>query len=303
LVSRFRADVDPALLAHRMLLPEPDDCTEQLTNALTDEVNAIVAADELVAKSVSVEQCLERAETLMIAEPDAKKLADRFDKSSDVRRDILRLVRDGIPSGNRSHSKWATKLFSEPSKAPQSDLDLAAILQSRRHHAKTPPILTLGVVIERMTGGKAGLPQGFYLCLQPYCDSVRVDGACGFPFLTLGVAPTVAPAFVIADGVQARPLSAEAKLLNVRQAVFTGPTPPGPVYASKHNGSWVFRTSARSQTAYRYVGRLRDAHAMNIAHELGSDASRIGVDDPEWLRLGRPVGAVGAAPDSITPLG
>ena len=200
LVSRFRADIDPALLAHRILLPNPEDCADQLTNALSDEINAIIAADELVSGSVSAEECVIRARSLMIPESGIRALDNRFRGSSDVNAAVQALVRDGIGSGKQSHSKWATKLFAEPEQAARSDLEFAAILQSRRHHARTAPMLTLGVVIERVSEGRTGLPHGLYLCLQPYCDSVRLKGPCGFPFLPLSVNEAAAPTFVVSDG-------------------------------------------------------------------------------------------------------
>ena len=57
--------------------------------------------------------------------------------------------------------------------------------------------------------------------------------------------------------------------------------------AVREGDAWVFRDAAQPPASYRYVGRLREGVGQRIAHLLGIEMSRVGVDDPEWVRLKR----------------
>ncbi len=285
LLQRFSAELDPGLLGHRVLLPSPDDCALQLRDVLTDEINAILAADELVDASVGADRCIDRAAHLMVPDESIRVLNKRFADVDDVKAEVGTLLRSGAGE-KKGPERWATELFSTEEAALQSDLRFAQLLQGRSHLASSPPVLTLGVVVEAPNESPDGFPSGYYLCLQPLCDSVRLEEARAFPFLPLDLPIGVPARLVLADRGIPVAVTARLKLHHLRSADFR-PDDQGLVHAQHDDDEWYFVDQSAQPKMYRYVTRLRDIISQRLAHELGTDSSRVGTNDPEWIRRKR----------------
>jgi hypothetical protein len=290
-LERFDSDLDAALLGHRILLPAPDDVAEHLRDSLSDDLAAVLGQDGLVAESIGVEASLARSQTLRRSEAALKILkpgrfpeGQAFDMSDSY-------VRTGVLKAGNTDARWTTKMFAEDDESASSaDLLLASLLQTRRHLSADPPILTLGTVIEKVQGGSTDVPLGFYVCVQPACDAARVEGRRVFPLLPLNTAMDKAPSLVVRDGAETRAFVHSVKLYELKLASFMAtPKDPGPVSAIFEGGQWFFRDDYDEDApgVYRHVTRLREPLGLQLAHQLGQSASRVGLNEPEWLRRKR----------------
>ncbi|WCO66817.1 response regulator receiver domain [Iamia majanohamensis] len=288
-VSRFDALIDPAVLGHRTMLPQPADLVEHLVDALTDEFRAVVSADLLVEGSLSEERCWQVASGSVIAEDELPAIDARFTNANPMA-EVERMVRLGTPTGGKiRQAKYATRLFSSGGPAATTaDIRFASLLHSRSHYMTSPPTLGLGAIVELVAEDAAGIPVGYYLCLKALCDSARLEAAEPFALSPLATTLTAPVTFVIDDDSVPRPLAAQIDLSLVVHAPFAPSEAPGPVQASYDNGQWVFLSAHDEPARFRYVGRLRDAFAQRSVHELATQASRIGLNDAEWVRVKRP---------------
>ena len=274
-------------------------------DALVDELNSVLAADDLVDGSLGAERCLAWSQQLRLPADRLAELPYAFEANIGTQVDGW-VLSGGAGRNNKKRATWATKLFAEPDVAYASDLLLAELLQARRHYSSRPPMLTLGVVLQEVSSEGGSDDNAYYVCVQPLCDSVRLKEGSPrqFPLLPLRVASDTRPRFVAMDGDLPTPFKAAIKLHRARLVEFeTNHPDSGVVRAEPVDGSWLYR--ALDGTNLRHLGQLRDATIQRIAHDLGSDASRIGVDDPEWIRLGReatgPARMTGPTLDSSLP--
>lgn len=126
----------------------------------------------------------------------------------------------------------------------------------------------------------------YWVCLQPLCDSVRLNGTTRFPLLPLKVATDVFN-YVVMDGdAPTALLQGGLKLSEIDLPGFAPARGLQTIDAAWLSGSWVFEDISRVR--YVWVGSLRLDKAHRLLHSVANAAGRIGVDEFEFLRLNAP---------------
>lgn len=145
------------------------------------------------------------------------------------------------------------------------------------------PRLTLGTILQLRDGDK----DKFLLCLQPRCDSVRLekDKSWNFPFLILEKAGSnmniVIKAFDGGFKPVDKSLYYEPKPRNQRVYQFKSVT--GDAIVSSNEGG-IFKFKDEVNNEFWWIADLKDFVAQKIADEISTRIGSVGFDEYEWLR-------------------
>ena len=301
ILASFGPDLDIGALVHRALLPEPSDAGSQFARLLATDFEQAMQekrVDEAWNDEV-IEQFLED-KPLNKPEALAKRLRDtqgvpanlrQLDDENLVRKAVaLGLLKAGIGKANKSLAK---QLIDSLDGAAGSSKALAALMSSVPLR-DVAPRLELGVVVRDQS-------DNYWLCIQPLCDSVRINQTQenqtqkdqtqenpkrAFPMMPLKVKGENRTDAMIqtADGNFVR-AGFEHTPYKVTMPQFV-PTDAGEVVAACESSNWQFKCDGGD--IYTAVARLRPEVAMAAVQGFASQASRVGVDTSEWLRVGAP---------------
>ena len=149
-------------------------------------------------------------------------------------------------------------------------------------HRKTPPKLGLGSVIFTET-------DGYFLCLQATCDTVR--GAGLFFFVPLEVDDNAPPDIVVPHGKNgtqtnyvglSTPPKCYTKSRSLDFGVINDAIGHIPIcYDGQRN---IYHVADANLTDYRWLANLKYKRALRIAQTMSQDISRIGFDEFEPYR-------------------
>ena len=157
---------------------------------------------------------------------------------------------------------------------------LSALMSQRIKYGDSNRSLQLGVIVREMTA------KGRYLlCLQPVCDSVRVDRASR-PFVFCALSQpnenseiTHCVINAIGDVVK---LLYKPKIPFVVVKVFDSDCDA--VIASRDESNrFVFNDV--DDNCYEWIAELKTEHAQRAVEQFGRELSRVGLTESEWLRL------------------
>jgi len=305
IIARFHKDLDLAFLAHRSLLL-PNEPFGQIVPLLTDELRAVLE-DTL-------------SESPLGTAPAIKRILDdwcskHWKQNNDAKLKIgdgaegLAFVNDVICNGadlQNDYSKFRgskiAKLINR--KAPESpkwkegkcdelleyisgdcSVDychekLASLMSQRIKYDNSRRALHLGVIVRELADKKR-----YFLCLQPVCDSVRMEGK-GRAFL-----------FCIFDeSTNSRPfthciMDVRGNLIRLRykpkvSCIFVSNFKGNDdaVYAKKAaKGQLIFEGEGKRY--YEWIAELKIEHAQWAAEQFGRELSRVGLTESEWLRI------------------
>lgn len=286
ILATFGSDLGTAALVHRALLPEPADAGPQFVKLLASDFEQAMHDARVgeVWDQESVRTHVEHAPPG--GSPEA--LAERLKRNQDVRSDLKDLDNSDLVQEAIVHG--LTKVGMRDSAVSKAvgdlmtalDADVAneelAILMSSSSFGETPPRLELGVVLQDEDGN-------YWLCIQPLCDSVRLDTSRAFPMLPVNRQPQKPAAMIRSLEGDAIGIGFDSTPHNLNMPTFQ-PASQGSVIAQGDSSSWHFTSLEGAQ--YRAVARLRPELAAQAVHGLASAASRAGADISEWLRRGAP---------------
>lgn len=150
------------------------------------------------------------------------------------------------------------------------------------------PRLTLGTILQLREGTK----DTFLMCLQPRCDSVRLDAneIWNFPFMVLEKAGSKMNIVIKAFDKDLKPVDKklfyEPKPRN--QIVYQFKSVTGDAIVSTNDGG-IFKfknedTIADNVKEFWWVADLKDFVAQKIADEMSTRVGSVGFDEYEWLR-------------------
>lgn len=291
LLRAMGAGLDPALLGQRVALDQPEEAERQLEALLAAEITAIVS-DREVGKHAGfprIRDWLDSRAGLPVGGTHASVTAAQrlgFVKIGlgDAHISEQAVLTSRSKTDLRRLRHQATGLFtSSPAEAQDANRALAERMVVRTRYSKPSPVLRLGTVLER---------DGEYvLCVQPVCDSVRLTDPTQFPLLRLepcGPDDTGDGIIALRDpgkggGWQHLKIVPNASALRLETFV---PGASRVVRARVSAGQPRFVRS--SGGTWRWVADLKAEHAQRAAEQLGSSLSRVGLTDPELLRLPKP---------------
>ena len=282
-LDRFSSDLDPAFLAHRACLPNPDDAEQQIVNNVADELrglmdNAVAEASPAGAEAV---ECWMRAEY-----DEAKTFTLNGDKKLE---EAIQLVSKGLV-GNLKENK-IDKCIENLSEilsfnnGVRLDERLAWIMHFRMMYDAPPPTLRLGSVVTRSSDeGELHL-----ICMRPRCNCVRLKEETSFFFLPLvQMRKRTNAGGKIKEQIIIR-LNNDLEHLGIKfdsAGWVCQQFQPSPgkeaVIAEKRDGHFQFTDVDKNRYIWR--GELKPEYAQRIAQNFATELSRVAVDESEWLR-------------------
>jgi len=285
LLANFGSDLDAPYLTHRALLDtNPENAEEQLVALISEELAALLEEDRVgqQADISAIKAWLKERQPddgAFLLGTNGTKLS--LDK-------LVALLSGGMKVGNQNGT-----FTRKPQKAPLTEMFLAGLSQSAseldhkfaaattmRAYYRSDPPLTLGTLLKET--GDAGTQ--YWVCLQPSCDAIRLDTDRPFPLLPLEEVtdPTSEFDLVLRHDACFLRFRYKRKFHEVTMRSFKPDPAQRRVISKLEGGCPVFVDS--DNRSYRWLGELKTAHAAKLAQELAHHASRIGVDESEWLR-------------------
>lgn len=284
LLARFPSDVDAGYLWHRARQKDQDDGPSHVVQMIGAEITDLIDS-EIVRREVSSQAAVSwleaRREMISRIGQFEKDKATSFDhvkavveigaEAAKAKSISLKVFKDdGLDLG--------LPIFEEDVAKMDSSHECFAMLMTLRDNEEEP-YLHSGVIVQ--------IESEFFVCIQPLCDSVRLNEEDGettwFPFLRL-LEPgkeTKKNRFNIVIPVGServrRMIPDKPSYIQTIEFVKDGPTVRGVI----QDENMVFKTVHSPTVIYRAT--LRPMKAVSVVTKLAGESSRTGLDDPEWL--------------------
>ncbi|MGO4175782.1 response regulator receiver domain [Bosea sp. TAF32] len=289
LLATFHRRLDPAFVGHRMLSPDPGDARGFAMSLLMLQIRGTLSLPNRLGGSLGHDEIEAWFDHNFAGEGIEKDLEKLKLKREDLKTKVLaggcedHQFHQGlfVPGGNgdpKSAERTASQDFAR----------LATYVREFKGFTALPegwlPTLTLGTLVRTMEAKPR-----YFLCVQPACDTVRVEEARYFPFIQLAVGGKKGDNIVVqAEGGRV--------LLNVKKepgARHYDKFAPDPETRSirafaRVEGGVIrgYSFSASEGRVYEWVGDIDSTKAQRIAVDLASTLARVGIDEYEWLRRG-----------------
>jgi Response receiver domain len=295
ILEKLGPALDLGYLGHRVAQRRPPDAEGHLTEMVAAEFASILADSKVGAKAdrQAIHLWLKWATKSKKLKPgqlfplEPKLTVPQIKKMLQMGLgddDLLDGQLDDIRGRKKKHLEKirddATKLFAlTDSEADSSNGIFAERMMLRTTYRNPRRELRLGTIVFR--GGR------FLLCVQPVCDSVRLpkQKTASFPFLPLSAPKEDDIDLIVPHPLRPEwvPLAIQRKPRTIEMIEFD-PNGEGVVPAYKQGTSYRFVSES---VGYRWVADLKPHFAHRVASELGHQFSRIGLNEPELLRLSR----------------
>ena len=283
-LDQFCADLDPAFLAQRACISNPDDAERQIVNHVAEELRGLMdnaVAAHSPAGAEAIEGWIRRRRSAHF-EFGGRKL--------DLEQTIT-LAKKGLEA-----SALKDKAFEGLSAGFAGgavvglDERLAWIMSFRTVLGAPPPTLWLGsVVTATMDDDEMHL-----ICMRPRCDCIRLEEETSFFFLPLVELGKVRKQKVKKQKVREQLV---VRLDDKFKRLGIGLDPAGwvlrpfkpsehtrAVTATRREPDGVFEFTDTCNKRYSWRGELKAEYAQRIAQALATELSRVAVDESEWLR-------------------
>ncbi len=274
-LDQFRAGLDPAFLAHRACISNPDEAERQFVNHVAEELRGLM--DNAVA-----EQSPAGADTVerWIRQKNGKTEHFTFgDRLLDMEQ-AIKLARKGLKASDDLGDNAFESLSSGFSGNQVANLDeqLAWIMSFRTVFNAPPPTLWLGSVVTTMMDGE----EIHLICMRPRCDCIRLDEETSFFFLPLIEPEKGRKQLVVRFGDEFKRLGIGFDSSEWVLKKFKPSEDKRPIVATKRGGNFEFTDTTGKR--YTWRGELKDEYAQRIAQTFATKMSLVAVDESEWLR-------------------
>lgn len=303
LLKRFHRELDPPYITHSTLLL-PEDASDHLVPLIVSEIQAVLE-DEKVSKLADIKRVIQwlndqigRGLTFTLPQGTSE---------NEFRQGLVYLLEHGVSEKSldalfRGHKKFSLGVLKSKTKAVDmvrdqlteimtkprdrgavTDHELAHLMSVRSRYSSPPPRLTLGSIVLETQGRSSQ----YLLCVQPRCDSVRLESERCFPFLPMKqVKDNQKCEFIVEERSSTIRLRLNDKPFETRMVRFV-PASDKQVMARGTKNGCFFKASGTKST-YRWVADLKPEHAQRVANQYAYKLSRVGLAESEWLRRGTP---------------
>ena len=287
ILTTFDSRLDAAYLGHRQLLSNPAEAEDQLTDALAAEILAVLTDDRpgVHANANAIKDWLvsKQAVGLDLSSPFSfQGAANSIDWWHALLSHGINAEGAITPhgAGKTTLEKRGTEAFTDTSEsAMDSNRNFAALLSLKTQHIVRTPRLTLGSIL--CDEGDHESP--YLLCLQPQCDSIRLDSATGFPMIRLREDDRLFRIVVEVSLGNWKHFNVVLKPSELIVRTFEPAcSTSGEVMAFSENGCLYFRDT--KDRTYRWIAEMKSEYALTLAGEMASSLARPGPDNSEWLR-------------------
>ncbi len=283
--------LDVAYLGHRAAQLTPGDAEDHLVRLVAAELAAVLA-DHDIGREADLE-AIKLWIVAQRAEHDGFRFGGLVDDKNLTDEQLQTLLAEGVaglmaldaPELSKKYldkklPRQATRVFAATLDAADvADAEFTARMTLRTQYVHPPRALTLGTIVER---------EGTWLiCVQPVCDSIRLaDGPVSFPFFPLKVVGPEAEGDLVApsaDGLERLLLKPDPRTLRLLR--FTADPDTHTVLAAAAAVDHEFIDDEGAH--WRWAAELKPEHAQRVAFRVGQRFARVGLDEPEILRLSR----------------
>jgi len=189
-------------------------------------------------------------------------------------------IAEHAPEGPEEHFENQPVQLSAGEESINQHLELSALECIRRDvktSLPTPPVLKQGTILKKGSG--------YYVCIQPLCDSVRLTCSTEFTFLRVDKVTNVDRPFshVIRSSTGYVRLNINPSSKKLRIIKFSPCNILHVVKAAgSGNGDYLF-TSGDGD--YNWCGEFKQPISQAITTSVAASMSRVGFDTFEWLRI------------------
>ncbi|MCE7990095.1 MAG: hypothetical protein DYG89_53805 [Caldilinea sp. CFX5] len=281
LLSNLHKDLSRAYLAQRALT-KPEEALEFLSNIVSSELHSILEGYGLEEHDKAIKSWITENNDW-----DKDPLLQDLTKKKIISRDDLHnCLINGIPFDQNiidKHSgKIATIICGSDAATRNAELAILTMMRSRYSITRHPPMLSLGTIVAPVANDNKN---EYFVCVQPQCDSVRLDKDTVFPFLALKTTNSNDRFnFIVRDNDNLLYLKVINKSSALRTLIFKPlPENEGVIRANETKRGYEYTTI--DNKTYKWIANLKEGPAQRIVHQFTSHLSRIGINEMEWLRL------------------
>lgn len=281
LLDKFSCELDGAFILHRALVKksEQQEALDKLPELLADELSAIL--EDSLFSDFETESVVSDFIDLL----DLKDLGDgQFNKVT-----LQQQLKSGLSASKEDHFRRYAKIVGNSDESSSNKLGL--LFSNRTQYLSGKPSLKFGTVVKHKKISDNNDNWEYSICLMPICDSrYRVKSEpdepkhMTFPFWNLHEQhiKTHLAALVIQDNHQIISLSVGGK---IRDNLWLDDVKFGEDGWAKPAASTFKYEVIGDINEIHWVAQLKPLHAQRIALHVGTEASRVGVTESEWLRL------------------
>jgi len=297
-LSNLGSEIDPSYLAHRALLPVPDDAKNLAVDIVASEFHSLLENYEVgdVANINAIDAWLR-----MKKSDKLYSLNGSWGEIKLTCEDIRKCQRIGIEkSGWESHlSKKNKKKFiddvhttltqtfcTDKDDFQESDYRFAMLTSIKNlYDVHRSPILTLGTILKKLPIDNSDESEKYWLCIQPRCDCVRIEDNRKFFFIPLEKIKENQKSDIVVkiDGINYEKLKINQKIYDSIHFQFSSNYADDQVVrAEREESHYIFETT--DGLKFKWISELKNQHAQRIANNFAANISRVGLDESEWLR-------------------
>ena len=289
-LARFHRGMDVPFLTHRILLATPSDAEDYAVELVCSEVVAVLQREAIGPRYAGGD-----AIRLALAEREARGAEFRLMKAKDSAKDaktitaeeLMKLVNAGpnglqeIAGGGRQrglHERVYLLLSQELADGRAAHYEFARVSACVRERAGVPagyrPTLSQGTIV-----GEEGR---YWVCIQPVCEAVRLEGPAKLMFAALCNSATTFD--VVVKDVTGKEICLELNTqTSAMRTISFDPDPDsGTIRGVADNAIQTFRS--RGDGEFVWLCDLRTSLAQRFVHRIANNLSRIGLDEFEWQR-------------------
>jgi len=303
IIGKFPPSLDAPYLSHRALMTPSEEAESHIVPLIVSEIQSVLE-DKRITEYLSQDYI----DSWISSHANILSLCKRMGIATvdDAKKALHDLIINGIckETTSASHPDWGLflKLLKDDENSATlskltdiltqdgnsgniSDRRLAYLMSVCSHYENTTPILSLGSIIQ-----DAGDNGRYYLCVQPLCDSVRLEGKRMFPFLRMIEADSSGAkdfGFIVPEaGGNLIALRLNLRPHQSKMFGFRPKTGEGVITAYREGDNWIFNGYADDKEAIKliWVADLKPAHAQRVANDYAREISRVGLTESEWLR-------------------
>tara|TARA_Y100001001_G_scaffold164791_1_gene198909 strand:- start:3522 stop:5222 length:1701 start_codon:yes stop_codon:yes gene_type:complete len=295
ILAQFDEELDPVYAGDRATKTDPDDAGRLMIEVLQSELALSIAESQAEQKVLGAESCIlwlhSRADRL----PADKKISvikreGSLDDISTLNTEARKLLlTDGfrdVTKADGKHASVSRSFFEDEDSWKRYSSDYA-VLTTIAHHSgdrvgRPPsgiPILQFGTVIDD--------DDQILLCIQPACDTVRLQGETAFLFLRLIPEESKFDLVLPDDDGGARyqiPDGGKFKHLRELKTLRFEPQADTDVIVARQNESGKNYFYDAQGVQWQWRAQLREMTAVHLAQRAINTIGRIGSNEFEWLR-------------------
>ena len=296
-LSNLGSEIDPSYLAHRALLPVPDDAKNLAVDIVASEFHSLLENFEVgdVANINAIDAWFR-----MKKSENSYSLNGSWGDIELTCEDICKCQRIGIEKSgwesrlpkkkrnnfkNNVHSTLTQTFCDDDEDSKKLDYKFAILTSIKnRYGGDRNPILTLGTILKKESGD-SDESEKYLLCIQPRCDCVRIEDNRNFSFLPLEkVRENVKSDIVVKiDDSNYEKMKINQKIYDLMHFKFSSNCGDDQIVRAEREGSdYIFETTDESR--FKWISELKNQHAQRIANDFAASISRVGLDESEWLR-------------------